>query len=139
MHCVIESGWLDQSELATQWQSVTKNSHIVHITRIDNARNAAWYVAKYITKTTDAKTWNDSERARELIMALKGRRICATLGTWRGCPLMKVDDTVTDWIEVTTVNDLYRRAATGEVHAANLLIILRRPPKTEHDPPPIGN
>jgi len=49
LHVLCRSKWIDQRQLSL-WAAELLNAPIVYVQRIDNARNVAAYVAKYLTK-----------------------------------------------------------------------------------------
>jgi hypothetical protein len=89
LHILVEGAYLDQKTLSAEWLAVTGASFIVHIEAVRDHGHAAAYVTKYVTKPASAQVYNTPARLDEFIGALKGRRLCATFGTWRG---LKLDD-----------------------------------------------
>ena len=88
-------------------------------------------LARIETQAAAPDFWSDKEAAQEWIIATKGVRVCNTYGTWRGFKLLEAKEDATDWTPVCSMNDLVRRVSEGEVHAMNLLIILRPPGLTD--------
>jgi hypothetical protein len=136
LHIISEGYYLPARELSDQWNRVTQGSSVVDVRRLDRLHDACIYVTKYITKGTNSTVWQTDSSAVEFICAMKGVRICSTYGDWRGLKLTETEIDATDWTYVANLSDLYIRAAQGEVHAANLLMILRRPQTTTPTPGP---
>lgn len=84
MHLVIDSDYLDQRELSQEWLAVTQDSSIVDVRLVPENSDVARYVTKYVTKPADASVYAVAERLDEMIVALRGRRLVSTFGTWRG-------------------------------------------------------
>jgi hypothetical protein len=127
LHIVSEGDFLRQQQLSDAWFAATGDSPVVDIRLLNNGRDAAHYVSKYVTKGTSSTVWTDPEVATEWIVATKGLRICATFGSWRGFKLTAVTDDADDWEPVASLLSLVQRARAGEQHATNLLILLRPP------------
>lgn len=127
LHIVTEGDFIRQQHLSDAWLKATGDSPIVDIRMLDSGRDAAHYVSKYVTKGTSSEVWSDVDAATEWICATKGLRICATFGSWRGFKLTAVKEDATDWTPICSLLNLVQRCRAGEVHAANLLILLRRP------------
>lgn len=127
LHITSEGSWINAQELADTWHKITGDSFIVDVRAIDKGRDAANYVAKYVTKGTSSAVWNDIDTAAEWMIAVKGVRTCGTFGTWRGWRLTQAIDTADDWKPICRLDALIDRAAGGEVHAQQLILILRPP------------
>jgi hypothetical protein len=77
----------------------------------------------------------DPERLDELILALKGKRLCLTFGTWRGCCLTQPIEDGT-WIQLGSVQDLRQQASDGNLETQQILRTLEIPfAITERGPP----
>lgn len=120
IHVVSEGRFLAHDELKKCWFRITGNSFIVDIRKIKNPRYAANYVAKYATKELAASVINQPERLEEAIMALHGRRLVSTFGTWRGLSIMG-SESETDWEPVGKLSDILKLAELGEQWAKNLI------------------
>ncbi|HUD74984.1 MAG TPA: protein rep [Terracidiphilus sp.] len=133
MHVITEGGYVKWGQLREDWIAITGDSSIVHIKSLDNARNAAHYVSKYVTKGTSSEVWNDPEAAAEWIIATKGLRVCGTFGTWRGYKLMANPKSTGTWKVVERLDALMTRVAAGSISALNLYYAL---PGPQHEDPP---
>jgi hypothetical protein len=97
LHVVMEGGFLDQQTLRDEWHRITKDSFIADIRMVRDLSQAAAYVAKYAAKPMDPSIFFDAEALAESIGALSGRRLCTTLGTWRGFELEAKPPDPKDW------------------------------------------
>jgi hypothetical protein len=138
LHIVAEGRFLHQAALSTAWRKATGDSYIVDVRAIKSGRDAAFYVAKYVTKGTSVGVWDEPDAAAEWVTATKGVRTCATYGTWRGKSLLKIDGGADDWQPLCTLDQLHRDAAQGKPGARELLneLLSHRPAQEEPRPPP---
>lgn len=121
LHVLVEGEWWDVKEISSEWLAVTGDSSIVDITRPRVIEDVCRYAVGYCTKTIDAAIWLRPDRLDEAIVALKGRRMCLTFGTWRGTPLEpdEPDDRV--WVTLGRLEDVLKRAADGVEACVNWL------------------
>jgi len=90
---------------------------IVDIRALRSGKDAAHYVAKYVSKGTVDAVWSDPDAAQEWVLATKGLRSCATYGTWRGFKLLaRLPDTHV-WTRVCLLTTLYHDARQGLSYA----------------------
>ena len=139
LHIIAEGDFLHKRDLTEAWLKVTGDSCIIDIRALNNAKDAAHYVAKYVTKGTNSEVWLDTDAAQEWILAMKGVRACATYGTWRGYRLLAVTDQAKDWTPVVSLIQLYDDIERGEPYAMAILKQLneKRVAAERHvDPPP---
>ncbi len=90
-HLVCDARYMPQHELSAEWLAVTGDSPIVDVRLIKNAEAAASYVAKYGSKAFDAGLLHEPRKLADVMLALKGSRLCTTFGTWRGRKLTSAD------------------------------------------------
>lgn len=90
-HLIVDAKYMPQHELSAEWLAVTGDSPVVDVRRINNAEAAASYVAKYGSKAFDAGLLHQPARLAEVMIALKGSRLCTTFGDWRGKKLTSPD------------------------------------------------
>lgn len=125
LHIICNGGFMDQRQLSQEWLAVTQDSSIVDIRAISDAKGRARYVTKYVTKPADASVFADDARLDEMIIALKGRRLCATFGTWRGLKLSDDDAELAECEPLGSIQGLTSAAAGGDEVAAHWLAIAR--------------
>jgi hypothetical protein len=124
LHIISDGGFIKNFDLSEEWLHVTGDSSIVDIRRLSSEKDAAHYVAKYMSKGTNQAVWNDPAAAIEWVVATRGVRTCATFGTWRGFQLLKKNEDAKDWVAVDLLRNVARRAREGEEAARHLLAIL---------------
>jgi hypothetical protein len=127
LHIIADGDFIQQSTLSEAWHKATGDSHIVHIRILENERDAAHYLCKYVGKGTNSEVWQNPEAAIEFVIATKGVRVCGTFGTWRGYALMKSPEPGTDWVCVGTLDSIVRANKRGEAWAAAIWMNLRPP------------
>lgn len=143
LHILCEGDYYDQRELSREWHAVTGDSSITWICRPKGLENDAFYLTKYVTKPADQSIYNHHEMFDELVISLRGRRLCTTFGTFRGEELEPdfIDDGT--WISVGSVECLVEQARSGDERAVQICNVLRRKyplfaPIFEGTPPPGG-
>ncbi|KKK66622.1 hypothetical protein LCGC14_2962250, partial [marine sediment metagenome] len=139
-HCLVEGSFLPQQDLKRIWHRITGDSWIVDIRLVRAAREAAQYVTKYACKPLHKSFLHQPASLDEAVVALKGRKLCVTFGSWRGVTLAR---TIAEgaWENVGTLEGWIADAAHGDEHAATILASLtdsnlpelyaRAPPKPE--------
>lgn len=121
LHIISEGGYIQQANLSSEWLKATGDSHIVDIRALNNERDAAHYVAKYMSKGTNNEVWTDPQAAIEWICAMKGTRSAATYGTWRGYKLLEHLADQGNYKPVALLTRVVREANAGERWAIDLL------------------
>lgn len=121
LHIISEGTYLPTAQLSNIWKAITGDSFIVDIRVISAEKDVAYYVGKYVTKGTNAEVYDDPQAAVEWIKAIKGVRMCATFGTWRGLKLLKKPKDSGTWKPVAQLAVIVRRAAAGDVESLNVL------------------
>lgn len=125
LHIIAEGTYINTYDLSQTWRDITGDSHIVDVRLISADKDVAFYVGKYVTKGTNSEVWDDPAVATEWVKAVKGVRMCATFGTWRGYKLLKREkEKPGQWKHVASLASLVRRMQNGEEHARHLLIML---------------
>lgn len=139
-HIVCISTYIPQQALANAWLSVTGDSDIVWLHRYKDSAEVTRYVAKYAAKGYDAGIFDDPESIDECITAMKGRRLWATFGAWRGLDLDAKAEDPGDWKSIGTLDYVVERANAGEIWAHAVLKSLRKGSTDEQStnprPPP---
>jgi hypothetical protein len=125
LHVLVETPWLDQKQLSQEWLAVTGDSSYVFIKAIQNPEREARYIAKYCAKGTDSSTYRSPEHLAEYILAIKGRRLITTFGSWRGMKLEDAaPDTPTDWRSLGSLGRFLTAAGQGDAYAITVLASL---------------
>jgi hypothetical protein len=86
LHICSHGNYIDKFELSKLWESLTNDSKIVDVRRIDRAEKAAEYVARYAGTACQPKTLSEDDLF-QLAQAIRSRRICGTFGTAKGLQL----------------------------------------------------
>lgn len=120
LHAIVEGKYLPLKPLRKLWLQITGDSFIVDVAYGRTPEAAAKYVSKYITKPFDDGTTRTPHRLHEAIVALTGRRLVVTFGTWRGLHLTHYCPTGT-WVKVCGLGELMAAATKGILEAQELL------------------
>ena len=121
LHCLITGSFWDQRDISRAWHSVTGDSSIVDVRKVDDVEGRARYVTKYVTKPADSSVFAVPDRLDEMITALRGRRLCTTFGTWRGTRLEELDAPSEGWTPLQSVEHLRTLAGEGDPDARRWL------------------
>ena len=122
LHLIAEATYWEQGRISTIWHTITHDSFMVHITRINEDGKACNYVTKYASKPLNPSFANSPKLLDEAVEALKGRRLALCFGTWYGTPLNEEDedaqeDTLADvgrWQPIGTLYEVHVRACRGD-------------------------
>lgn len=120
LHIIAESQFIYDNELSDLWHRITGTSYIVDIRPIRDHDQAAGYVAKYASKPLSNSYLNDHDRLCEAVVALTGRRLCLTFGTWRKWALTKTPDNG-PWHYLAPLARVVDDAMHGSKHDLDLL------------------
>jgi hypothetical protein len=141
LHCLISGYWLDKRKLSRAWHRITGDSYIVDIQRPKSDDTVISYVTKYASKPFNNTFINQPKHLDEVVLALAGRKLCLTFGTWRSLKLAPIPDPGA-WEYVEPLSTLLEKAGRGDRDALTVLDslgcedlgdILPRPPP---EPPP---
>lgn len=125
LHMVIEGTWIAQRLLSSAWLAVTGDSHVVDVRPIPHADRVASYISKYATKPIDASVIDNAESLDEAIIALRGRRLCTTFGSWRGTELdPECAPDESEWTLIGRLDAVCRAARNGEQWASGVVLSL---------------
>lgn len=143
LHIISEGRYLSSKTLSDLWLECTGDSYIVDVRFISSDKDVAYYVGKYVTKGVNLEVWQDQAAAIEWIKAIKGVRMCATFGNWRGFKLLEKPKDEGNWQPVASLLTLVKRAAAGSIADLELLRILTESlqynphkPRTRRTPEP---
>jgi hypothetical protein len=126
LHIFQEGDFLRQHTLANLWMQVTGGSFKVDVKQVKTGKDAAAYVAKYVSKGVADNVWHNRSKAQEWVIATKGLRTCSTFGTWRNFKLLKFDpaNAAEDWRPVGLLSRIVADAAAGSIADECLLAAL---------------
>lgn len=120
IHVLIGGRYLAQAMLSHAWKQATGDSAIVDIRAVNGTAHVARYVTKYASKPLNHTFQHEHYLLAEAIVALKGRRLCMTFGTYRS---IKLTNSLPEdgWTQIATLNELIHRAAEGDSSAIGIL------------------
>lgn len=125
IHVIMHARYWDQGAISTIWQTITHDSYIVDIRRVSDLPTISGYIVKYATKPLNNSFLRDENLLDQAIMAMRGRRLCLTFGSWYGTPLSQEIDhaegddimSVGKWQSIGTLSQLHARACAGDSRA----------------------
>jgi hypothetical protein len=126
LHILIEGHYFPQPVLVREWKDITGDSHVVDIRSVKDSWKAAQYVAKYATKGWNHRCLSSPKILEEAIVALHGRRLATTFGTWRSLALHDREQQQ-KWLPVMAYSELQGHANAGEPWAEKMLAYLGNP------------
>lgn len=90
IHAIVDGRYFPQPQLKSAWLKVTGDSSIVDVRKVNDATQAARYVASYMCKHGAVATW---PRAciQEFTEAMHGRRMLQTFGNQHGVEVDKAE------------------------------------------------
>jgi hypothetical protein len=119
-HILIEGGFMPQKDLKRIWRQITGDSFIIDIRLVRDRGLVTRYITKYASKPFDNTYVNRPHRLDEAILALKGRKLAVTFGTWRGVLLaQRIPEG--QWERVDSLEDMIANAAHGDTAANTIL------------------
>lgn len=143
LHCLVEGSYVDQHRLSAAWLAVTGDSYIVDIRQVRDAVTGVNYVTKYLQKPLSQDVMISPPHLREAIVALRGRRLVSTFGSWRGIVLndAAIEETIDDrfkeqWLPLIPLKECIARAAAGDAWCAGIIRTLRRGALSGRPQPP---
>lgn len=126
LHILIEGRFWDTREISAEWLAVTGDSFIVDITRPREINDVCAYAVGYCTKTIHPSVFLVPDKLDEAQVALRGRRMCLTFGSWRGTPLEPDESDDRVWITLGSIDTVLRRAAEGIQACVDWLVAAQR-------------
>jgi len=127
LHMLIDGRYYDQAALSDAWLQATGDSTIVHITKVNSAKNAANYIAKYVAKPGDFAKFA-AEEIIDFASAMKGRRLLGTFGTAHALRIEAAEETEPAPTETARIsaNKVRMLESLGFVPAMTACEILQR-------------
>jgi len=113
LHILLEGRWWEHKEISRLWHEVTGDSSVVDITRPRVIEDVCAYAVGYCCKSIHASCFRDTDTLDEVQIALRGRRMCLTFGTWRKHPLEAVEKDDRVWVTLGSIDTVLRRAKDG--------------------------
>lgn len=137
LHVLCVGAWIPQSTLSATWDQITGGSFIVDVRTVRDLNQVASYVLKYATKPMNARLYRHPPKLLEAIVALNGRHLCLTFGSFRGWSLTQQADDQ-EWVNIGTLESFQVRARDGDWEALAVIDSLQRharPPDHPERPP----
>lgn len=120
VHAILHGRYIPQDMLAALWERITGDSSIVHLQIVRSRSSILHYVTTYCSKSHRSVDFPTVATLDEAIVALRGRRLCRTFGTWRGLQVTQTPVTGT-WELVGSLEDVLANAVRGDVKARGVL------------------
>lgn len=124
LHSLVQGRYIPQDELSKTWHRVTGTSHIIDIRIASDNAHVTHYITKYASKPLDHTVVTEPDKLDEAVLAMKGKRLCTTFGTWRGYKLTEPPESGT-WVQLGTLTEIITRAEQGNADAQAALDALR--------------
>lgn len=119
-HILIEGSFLPHRELKKLWYAITGDSFVVDIRPVRSNTHAAHYVTKYASKPFNNTFLGRPGPLDEALVALKGRKLLMTFGTFRGLQVIDKPDEAS-WIHIAPLEVVICDAAHGDQAAIAIL------------------
>ncbi len=124
LHALLQGRYIPQDELSKIWFQITHTSDVVDIRIVENQDHCTRYICKYASKPLDHTVVVHPNKLDEAVLALKGKRLCLTFGTWRGYQLTALPENG-EWIQLGTLEEIITRAEDGHADATAALDALK--------------
>jgi hypothetical protein len=124
LHALLQGRFVPREELSRLWLKITGTSDVIDIRIVENEAHCTHYICKYASKPLDRTVVVVPLRLDEAIVALKGKRLCMTFGSWRGYKLTEPPESGT-WIQLGTLSEIIDKAEAGDTEAQAALTALR--------------
>lgn len=121
LHAIVDGSYFPCMELKASWEKASNGSTIAHIRAVPSATAAARYVSSYVSKTSDAVKFSDTQVA-EWAEEVHGLRLASTFGNLHGVKLEDEEDVrVKCRKELQHVNELAEAARDGDDVADSII------------------
>ena len=124
LHALVQGRYVPQDELSKTWLRITGTSHVIDIRIANDNAHVTHYITKYASKPLDHTVVVEPARLDEAVLAMKGKRLCTTFGSWRGYKLTEPPESGT-WVQLGTLDEILARAEAGDCNAGRALDALR--------------
>lgn len=130
LHIIAAGTYMQKQLLSDAWLLATGDSYIVDLRLIRGVETCVRYVTKYVSKPLSPTYAREPDLLREAMRALAGRRLCTTIGTWRGVPLYAVTSD-TEWEPLGRLSEIRAKALAGDQAATAIMASLGRFPEDQ--------
>lgn len=127
LHLVTDGSYLVQAELASLWEKITEGSRVVWVKKVNDAKQTAKYLAKYVNTPPNVHEWGHAPLV-EYALAMKGRRLIACFGSLHGSNVDPANepDAPLESVPICTVADLCELAVSGNEKAREAMLFMPR-------------
>jgi hypothetical protein len=112
-HCLIEGFWIDRKQIMQAWREITGDSFIVDIRMPKGENSVIRYITKYASKPLNNTFLNRPDLLDEAVLALAGRKLAVTFGSWRGVVLSS-SPSEDGWEYVAPLSTVIHKASIGD-------------------------
>lgn len=126
LHLIVDGDFIHQSNLSEMWHQVTGDSYIVDIRKVYSAKNAAQYIAKYVSKSLETADLDDDALV-EWIEQVRSIRFVQSFGNLHGVKLDDRDEENDSYVEperLGSMEDLAHDARRNDQEARELFAYL---------------
>jgi hypothetical protein len=127
LHVITAGDYIPQAQLSNAWAKATSGSRIVDVRKLADNRRAAQYLSEYVTKPPCDEVYDNPDRLREWILALRGARFMIRFGDIqfvRDAQIKSPTDPV--WTRLQSLERTLELADRGDTEALELLEHLRK-------------
>jgi hypothetical protein len=124
LHVIADGDYIPHETIRAEWLKATGTSTIVDVRAVRSDSNAAAYVTDYLRKPIPRDFLDDPDRLQEAMIAMHGRKLVATYGTWARHKLTDYEPEH-DYTPVAPLVELMHRADNGDRYAMLVLQQLR--------------
>jgi hypothetical protein len=121
LHILFSGTYIAKEVISREWHAATGDSFVIDIRTVGDKAKATGYVTKYATKLLPANVRFDKRRFLEVVLALEGRRIMTTFGTWSKLGLHKSKPSDLAWQTYGEFQAVLTAAGNGDVIAKDIL------------------
>lgn len=120
LHCLVEGRYIPHELLRNHWYNVTGDSTVVDVRPVPDRQAVIKYVTKYVAKGLGQTYVNRPKLLDECILAMVGRRLCTTFGSWRGVSLTD-NNPETTWVHIGPFDAILYAAIDGDAVSKSIL------------------
>jgi len=88
LHCIYGGAWIEQAELADDWEKITGDSRVVDIRAVKHGRSPVGYILKYVNKH-DSIVQAGDDKVGEYVSVLYKTRLLQPFGSLLGAKAEK--------------------------------------------------
>lgn len=124
LHVVAAGVYWPQNSLRIAWGKATGDSYICDIRPVRSSAHISHYLTKYLTKSLAGSVWHQPDRLCEAIVALHGRKLIGTTGSWAKLKLLSPPEDDLTWKPICPASSLLREALRGDQAASIIATVI---------------